>query len=149
MLDLTVLIGLLTVVNCHIVAIAGVEPPGALALATAAATAGFGVIVYSYQMAIARYVIALVLLPVLVVLVDAPEPKDWPGSSLAGLGLTVFVLYLLAATRQLHRERWESLGAQRTGSWFCGRPSWNGGSCRGPTSSSSSRSRRGRTSCAR
>ena len=113
MLDLIFLIGLLTLVICHIVAIAGMDPPGALALATAAATAGFGVIVYSYQMAIARLVIAIVTLPPIVVLVQAPEPKDWPGSSLTGLGMIVYVLYLLAVTRQLHRERWEGLEANR------------------------------------
>jgi PAS domain S-box-containing protein len=113
LLDLTVLIVLLTVVICHIVAIAGMAPPGALALATAAATAGFGVIVYSYQISIARYVIAMVTLPAIVVLVQAPEPKDWPGSSLAGLGMIVYVLYLLVVTRQLHTERWEGLEANQ------------------------------------
>jgi signal transduction histidine kinase/FixJ family two-component response regulator len=109
MADLTALIGLLTLVIVHIVAVAGLAPPGFLALTAAAATAGFGVIVYSYQMAVARFVIALVTLPPLVVLVNAPELADWPKSSLAGLGLIAYVLYLLAVTRQLHVERWEGL----------------------------------------
>jgi signal transduction histidine kinase/CheY-like chemotaxis protein len=113
LLDLTALTGLLTVVICHIVAVAGLDTPGILALAAAAATAGFGVIVYSYQIAIARLVIALITLPAIVVLVQAPEPKDWPGSSVAGLGMVVYVLYLLSVARQLHRERWESLEASR------------------------------------
>ncbi|HYQ84994.1 MAG TPA: ATP-binding protein, partial [Rubrobacter sp.] len=111
MIDLTVLLGLLSLVICHIVAVGGLTPPGFLALAAALATAGFGVIVYSYHLAIARFVIALIMLPVLVVLVQAPEPKDWPGSSLAGVGVIAFVLYLLSVTRQLHVERWESLEA--------------------------------------
>jgi PAS domain S-box-containing protein len=113
LIHLTALLGLLTLVICHIVAIAGLDPPGALALAAAAATAGFGVIVYAYQIAIARFVIALITLPPLVALVQAPEPKDWPGSSLAGLGLIAYVLYLLSVARQLHVERRESLEASR------------------------------------
>jgi PAS domain S-box-containing protein len=113
MIHLTILLGLLTLVVCHIVAVAGMAPPGSLALAAAAATAGFGVIVYSYQKSIARFVITLITIPAIVVLVQAPEPKDWPGSSLAGLGMIVYVLYLLDVTRQLHRERWASLEASQ------------------------------------
>ena len=109
MADLTALIGLLTLVICHIVAVAGLAPPSFLALLAAAATAGFGVIVYSYQMAIARFVIVLITVPPLVLLVQAPEPEDWPGSSLVGLAVIAYILYLLAVTRQLHVERWESL----------------------------------------
>lgn len=105
MIDLTVLLGLLAVVICHILVVGGLTPPGFLALAAALVTAGFGVIVYSYHLAIARFVIALIMLPVMVVLVQAPEPRDWPGSSLAGLGVIAFVLYLLSVTRQLHVER--------------------------------------------
>jgi PAS domain S-box-containing protein len=113
MIDLTVLLGLLSLVICHIVAVGGLTPPGFLGLAAALATAGFGVIVYSYHLAIARYVIALTMVPVIAVLVQAPEPKDWPGSSLTGLGVIAFVLYLLSVTRQLHAERWESLEASQ------------------------------------
>src|SRR4028119_1900547 len=50
MLDLTVLLGLLSVVIGHILAVGGFTPPGFLALAAALATAGFGVIVYSYHL---------------------------------------------------------------------------------------------------
>lgn len=113
MVDLTVLLGLLSVVISHILAVGGLTPPGFLALAAGLVTAGFGVIVYSYHLAIARFVIALIMMPILVVLVQAPEPKDWPRSSLAGLGVIAFVLYLLSVARQLHVERWESLEASQ------------------------------------
>jgi PAS domain S-box-containing protein len=113
MVDLTILLGLLSLVICHILAVGGLTPPGFLAVASALATAGFGIIVYSFHLAIARYVITLTMVPVIVVLVQAPEPKDWPRSSLSGLGMIAFVLYLLSVTRQLHRERSESLEASQ------------------------------------